>query len=209
MPRPRDNVQPKHQDQWNKAIDSVASGNGQGAVFTCKALAKNGCAPALGQIGRIYEFGLGGIRQDFKEAVKWFKLSIEAIDDLQSHLALARIYLQNPKLDANHKLALYHLDLLAENEVAGAYFGLGLVHEFGLGVPTDESLALDWYERAQLLGHLMARLHGNRIRFAEKPIRYFLPLIVTSLQVRYAKLRNPYDQRLAMWDDNKDTITIP
>ena len=131
--------------RWQAALETLLSGDGPGAVFQYKSLAADGCASALFQLGRIYEDGLCGVEQDFGEALTWFRHSIETVDDVASHLAVARIYLQTREFDPDRKLSQYHLELLAQNDVPAGHFGLGLMSEHGLTA-------------------ILARINGTRFR---------------------------------------------
>jgi TPR repeat protein len=201
-------MRPEHQEIWEAGIDSIMSGDGDGAIFIYRSLANDGCATALSQIGRIYEHGLAGIEQDFSEAIKWYKHSVETIDDVQSHLSLARIYLQDTNLDATRQLSLYHLTLLAENEVMGGYFGLGLLYDFGIGVEKNEELAEQWFAKAEGLGHVGGRLHRLKIRFLRKPSLYLIPLMVTSVKYHWMYFFTNNAHRLEMWDDPEEGLVV-
>ena len=208
MPKYREDIQPEDQGRWEAGLGSLASGDGDSAVFIYKALANDGCATALSQIGRIYEHGFAGIEQDFGEAIEWYKHSVETIDDLLSHLSLARIYLQDTSLDPTRQLALYHLNLLAENEIMGGYFGLGLMYDFGIGVEQDKETAEQWFSKAEALGHIGARLSRMKIRFFEEPVRYLIPLIATSVKYRWMYFFTKNAHRLEMWDDPESSLII-
>ena len=201
LPKYRDNSRPQHQERWQAGVDCIESGDGEGAVFVYKALANDGCVAALSQIGRIYEHGLAGVGKDFGEAVKWYLRSVETIHDLLSHLALARIYLQEPSLDPDRELALFHLNLLAEHEVMGGYFGLGLVYDFGVGIEEDKDLAEHWFAKAERLGHAGAKLALARNRFVREPARCLLPFIAASINFHWMYFFTKNGHRVEMWDD--------
>jgi TPR repeat protein len=202
----REDIRPEHQPRWDSGLESVVSGDGNGAIFIYKSLANDGCATALSQIGRIYEHGLAGVKKDFGEAIQWYKRSIETIDDLLSHLSLARIYFQDPSLDPTRELLHYHLNLLANNEVMGGYFGLGLAYTFGIGVDENEELADEWFAKAEASGHVGARLFRMKHRFLREPLRYVIPFVATSVKYHwlYFFTKNPH--RLEMWDDPKGAL---
>jgi TPR repeat protein len=80
-----------YKERWYEVADLHDSGDVAGAVFQLKRLAAEGFSPALAELGDKYEFGGGGIDVDLAEAVEWYKKSVEAIDDVRSHIGLARI----------------------------------------------------------------------------------------------------------------------
>jgi TPR repeat protein len=151
------------------------SGDGEGCKFLLKRMVADGKHSALCQLGFIYEVGCGGIQRDFPNAAKWYKQSIEAIDDINSHRGLARIYLQEFQLDPDHSLAKYHLDHLVYNEVMGGYFGLGYLYQKGLGVPKDFEKAAQFYKKAADMGHIVAQSGLNEIANKGK-LRNFLSI---------------------------------
>lgn len=64
---------------------------------------------------------------------------------------------------ADYETALREWDALAQFGDPKAQFGLGLMHTFGHGVPEDDVVAMDWYERSAKRGHPGAQLflgHG-------------------------------------------------
>ncbi|MDJ0938966.1 MAG: tetratricopeptide repeat protein [Woeseiaceae bacterium] len=189
------------EDRWQAALETLIGGDGEGAVFQYKALAIDGCASALFQLGRIYEDGLCGVEQDFTEALTWFRHSIETVDDVASHLAVARIYLQTTEFDPDRSLSKYHLRLLAENGVPAGNFGLGLMYHHGLGVDVDLKQAKDFYRSSAESGHLLANLRLTYLEFVEHPIKKALPLLRAWRAVRALTRKAPYDPRLGFFDD--------
>ncbi len=146
----------KYKKRWYEAADLFDAGDVAGAVFQLKRLASEGFSPAFAELGDKYEFGGGGIEVDLAAAVEWYKRSVEIINDVRSHMGLARIYLQDPELDPDHSLALYHLHVLTETDVMGGWYGLGLVHMQGVGTEKDLEAAQRCLEKAVRMGHLQA-----------------------------------------------------
>ncbi len=179
-------------------VRSLQELDGEGAVFVYVALAKDGCGAALAQLGRIYEIGVGETTPDFDAAVSWYKLSIEVVDEASSHLALARIYMQEPQRDPDRELTFYHLNLMDDNAVPAASFGLGLLHEHGIGVPPSSESARKYYSRSASLGHVEAKLRLAKIAFDESPIRNFLAFFRANREVRRLQRVSPGDPRLGL-----------
>jgi TPR repeat protein len=201
MPSYRNEPKPDHDERWRKALDEIERGNGEGAVFMYKSLAADGCAAALAQLGRIYEHGAGHIETDVDQAIKWYQRSIEIIDDVGSHLGLVRIYLGSTEIDKDRSLTLYHLKVLEQTDITAAYFALGLLHETGSAVEKDEAKAAAYYRKASERGHLLARLHLQRLTLAEKPIRTALAAIGTRFAMWRARRCDPTDPRLGLQEE--------
>ena len=84
--------------------------------------------------------------------------------------------------ETNYKKALRKLLPLAESGHAAAQYNIGVMHEWGNGVPQDNSLALKWYKRsAELfhkdaqnnLGALYSKGEGTEQSFVEA-LKWFL-----------------------------------
>ena len=190
-------------------VRSLKELDGEGAVFVYEALAKDGCGAALAQLGRICEFGAGSLKPDFDAAVRWYKLSVEVVDEASSHLALARIYMQEPQRDPDRELTFYHLNLMDHNAVPAASFGLGLLHEHGLGVPPSTELAREYYRKSADLGHVEAKLRLAKIAFDESPVRNFLALFRANREVRRLQKVSPCDPRLGLEYPVENFFEIP
>lgn len=199
---------PRHEERWKIGVRALEEHDGPGAVFVYEALAKDGCGAALAQLGRIYESGIGSLQADFDTAVRWYKLSIEVVDEASSHLALARIYMQEPDRDPGWTLTFYHLDLLDTNDVPAASFGLGLLHEHGMGVAACTETARTHYERAAALGHVEARFRLAKLAFDEAPFRNFFSLLKVSREIRRIQRVSPLDPRLGLEYPAKSYIDV-
>lgn len=209
MTQYRHTPKPSHDTSWQAALGRLKQGDGKGAAFLYSALAKDGCGAALTQLGRIYEFGVGNLEPDHEVAVEWYKRSVETIDDVGSHLALARIYLQTDRFDPDNHLALYHLRLLEKNDVAGAVFTLGLLYENGVGVERSLSMAREYYMRATNLGHILARVYLTKLDFEAKPLTNLLAFIRARCQFRRLQRLSPNDPRLGIDHVIQDSVYIP
>lgn len=153
----------KYKERWCEVADLHDSGDVAGAVFQLKKLASEGFSPALAELGDKYEFGGGGIEVDLAEAAEWYKKSVEASDDVRSHIGLARIYLQSKELDPDRSLSFYHMKLLADSDTMAGWFGLGLAYQHGIGTDLDLNAAEECYRNAVAKGHLVAGTHLAKI----------------------------------------------
>lgn len=147
-----ENVQER---DWQKAVDAYESQDYAGALFVYKKIAKYN-AEALVAIGNIYEWGGGGVEQDYLEAKKWYEKSIDTINDPKAHLGLGRLYYLGLGVGVDCGKSLYHFGLIEECDEPGALFALGCIYYDGLGVPVDEERAIAYFQGAIKLGHLLA-----------------------------------------------------
>ena len=84
--------------------------------------------------------------------------------------------------ETNYKKALEKLMPLAESGHAAAQYNIGVMHEWGNGVPQDNSQALKWYKRSAELSHkdaqnnlgaLYSKGEGTEQNFVEA-LKWFL-----------------------------------
>lgn len=156
-------------ERWIDAVNLYRKGDKSGALFRFKKLAKEGCAAALVEVGNIYERGGGGVSGNISEAETWYLRSVEVLDDPKAHLALGRIYLDSSVFLDRFEKAHYHLSLLKDSSEMGAFYGLGLIYEKGLGVQEDVEKSLTFYEAAIKLGHIGALRNSARLLFKVRP----------------------------------------
>lgn len=183
-------------DRWYEVAELHDAGDVAGAVFQLKRLAKEGFAPALVELGDKYEFGGGGIDVDLAEAVEWYKKSVEAIDDVRSHIGLARIYLQSEELDPDRSLSFYHLKLLADTDTMAGWFGLGFAYQRGIGAEVDLDAAESCFRNAIEKGHLVAGTHLAQVLLANDKPGGFKTALRFIPRVLWMKLFRPHDPRL-------------
>ena len=188
---------PDHDEPWKKAVNVFREGDKAGALFLFKKLANEGCAPALVEIGNIYEQGGGGVKQNFEKAIRWYLRSVEVLDDPQAHLGLGRVYLLHAGSEKDYANAYYHLSLLDEEEM-GALYALGYLFEFGLGVPKDEKKAIEFYQEASRLGHILALRNLARILIKSSFFKGLAVWFKACYLIFKTVLRNPSDRRLSI-----------
>ena len=188
-----------HDDRWLDAVKTFREGDRAGALFLFKRLAYEGCAPALIEVGNIYELGGRGVQKDYEEAKKWYIRAVEIIDDASAHLGLGRLYLKTGDSPNDFYNAHYHLDLLVDhNNHMGALYGLGLIYELGLGVDQDYSKAEGNYQQAIEQGHILAMKNLARIRLKESFSRGMTLWLKACIQILKVGYKNPYDPRLGI-----------
>lgn len=188
-----------HDCRWLEAVDTFQRGDRAGALFLFKRLANEGCAPALIEVGNIYELGGGGVHQDYLKAKEWYLHAVEVIDDVNAHLALGRLYLNTGASKSDFHNAHYHFKLLIDhNNHMGALYGIGLVYELGLGVDKNYSKAEDNYGRAIEQGHILAMKHLAKLRLKKYPVSSFALWMKASIKILKVGYENPYDPRLGI-----------
>ncbi len=100
---------------------------------------------------------LGGGQQDFKEAMKWYRLAA-----LQGHpqaqFSIGLLYDDGNGVPQNHEEAFRWFLLAAESGFARAQAGVGTAYMRGKGVPQDYKAALDWLRKAAERGDLMGEV---------------------------------------------------
>lgn len=120
--------------------------------------AENGIAEAWFFVAPMYANGQG-VPQDYKEAVKWYRLAAEQGTALEKE-----------KVDKlkkkNTPQALKFLTNDGESGVVEAQFNLGVMYARGLGVPQDYKQAVRWYRLAAEQGNAKAQyitglMHAN------------------------------------------------
>ncbi len=123
-------------------------------------------APALNQIGIMYELGTG-VTRDYTEAAAWFrKAADQGLAIAQSNLAMLHIKSLAMYEDGSGvtndpaAVAAWHRNA-AELGVPAAQYHLGLMYEDGREVAKDDKEALKWYRRASIQGYWQA---GDRLR---------------------------------------------
>ncbi len=158
----------EHDEKWVQAVSVFNDGDVEGALFLFKRLADEGCAPALTEIGNIYEHGWG-VQRDLDKAIEWYTCAVDLIDDLNAHLGLGRSYFARRLSIADYERARYHfIRLIEEKNHRGALYGLGILYEFGLGVEQSYDYAERYYQLAVEQGHLLALRNMARIAFRRK-----------------------------------------
>lgn len=179
------------------SIELYKRGRGEEMLANLNRILADGCPSALSMLGTVYETGCGVVEISPENAVRYYLRSIEALDDVNSHLGVSRIYLENPILDPGRDLVRYHLELLASNDIVGGVYGLGLLHQHGVGIPQDHEVALKYFERAANLGHLGAKVALFQMKGA-KGVLGLIKVAWTVLQFKILERMRPSDPRLGL-----------
>jgi len=84
-----------------------------------------------------------GVPQDYKEAVKWWKLAAEQ-GDTQAQYNLGQMYYKGQGVPQDYKEAVKWYRLAADQGDAFAQSNLGVMYALGKGVPQDYVSAHMW-----------------------------------------------------------------
>jgi len=118
--------------------------------------ARTGKAEAQFNIGDCYYEGIGGLNQDYKEAVRWFSLSAKQ-GNASAQYELALCYMAGKGVSTDLKESVRMYRLAADQGYAGAQCVLGRCYSSGFGVPEDAKEAVRWYRLAADQGHVASQ----------------------------------------------------
>jgi TPR repeat protein len=124
------------------AANAYVAGNYGKAKDLLKPLAEDGDASAQWMFGHMYHDG-NGVPQDYKEAVKWYRLAAEQGDAL-AQTDLGAMYLKGQGILQEYTEAAKEFRLAAEQGFGAAQWYLGTMYLSGKGVPQNFVLAHMW-----------------------------------------------------------------
>ena len=138
---------------------TVQAGN---LFATQMKLAKLGDAEAQFNIGEMYEIGFS-VKQDKKEARYWISRSAN-----QKHEAAGFKLLywdvEKDGLKGKNKARVNELNNKAKQGNAQAQYYLGKMYAHGVGINKNSDVAIDWLNKAALVGVLEAELELTSVR---------------------------------------------
>jgi len=106
--------------------------------------------------GWNYEKGEGGVKQDYVQAVKWYRLAAERGDaDAQNRLGVCYANGYGVGKDVETAYALFRKS--AEHGHAGGQRNMGLCYRNGWGVAVDMGEAVEWFRKAAEQGDAWAQ----------------------------------------------------
>ena len=125
-------------------------------------LAKLGDAEAQFNVGEMFEIGFS-VKQDKKEARYWISRSAN-----QKHEAAGFKLLywdvERDGLKGKNKAKMNELNKLAKQGNAQAQYYLGKMYAHGVGINKNSDVAIDWLNKAALVGVLEAELELASVR---------------------------------------------
>jgi len=113
------------------------------SVQETTSAARKGDAAAQLKLGEMYDLG-EGVTQDYKEAVKWYRLSAEQ-GNATARFALAEMYKNSDGVPKNIQTAIKWYRLAAEQNYSMAQLLLANLYNVGQGVARDPVAAYALY----------------------------------------------------------------
>ncbi len=108
--------------------------------------------------GVKYYSGRNGVRQDYVEAAKWFRLAASR-GHAKAQNFLGLMYDEGKGLEEDDEEAVKWYRLAAEQGYAPAQSNLGMMYDNGEGVEEDDEEAVKWYRLAAEQGHAGAQFN--------------------------------------------------
>lgn len=129
-----------------------------------KKLSDEGNSKAQTRLGFMYYKGLG-VKKDFENAVKYYKLAIENNENDRAALTnLGWMYQRGWGVNKNLKLSSELYLKAAEMNYAAAQNKIAESFEFGRGVKKNYEKAIYWYEQASKNGYRKAKQRVLRVK---------------------------------------------
>ena len=120
------------------------------------ANAKAGNARAQMLVADCYLNGTNGVKKNYKEAVKWYRLAAEqGLAVAQYNLAFC--YYNGYGVSQSYAEAVKWYRLAAEQGDATAQFNLGVCYYIGKGVAKNRATAIRWWKKAAAQGDSKAQ----------------------------------------------------
>jgi uncharacterized protein len=103
-----------------------------------------------------------GVTQDYKEAVKWFRLGAEQGNRMAQY-NLALMYENGQGVTQNYEEAVKWYRSSAEQRIAEAANNLAVMYSIGDGITQDVVYAHMWWNIAAAAGHSIAQENRDRV----------------------------------------------
>lgn len=192
---------PKNRDQrFEEIVQLFETGyeNDKELLKEFISLLDEGCEEANFYIGCIYETGEKGIEKDLEKAIFYYSKGIENVGDVESYLALARIYFYGIDGHENFEQSYEYYSLVERESKNGiASFMLGKFFLNGTFVEKDFNKAEELFMNAAGKGYVyglrnlanLEKLKGNKFK------SMYLTLKSAILAIKIA-IKDPSDVRL-------------
>ena len=136
---------------FQKGFAAYNAGDFATALQEWTPLAEAGDEVAQYSLALMYNNG-EGVLQDYKEAVKWYRLAAEQ-GYVQAQYNLGNSYSTGEGVLQDYKEAVKWYRLAAEQGYAAAQSNLAVMYERGNGILQDNTMAHVWYNIASANGH--------------------------------------------------------
>jgi uncharacterized protein len=120
-------------------------------VDDCRMKAEQGNAEAQSNLGGMY-FNGQGVSQDYKEAVKWYRLAVGQGNSFAQN-NLGHAYENGEGVPQDYKEAVKWYRLAAEQGDAEAQNNLGVMYDKGRGIDQDYVMAYMYWDIAAVNGY--------------------------------------------------------
>ncbi len=114
-------------------------------------------------LGLLYEWGEGGVAEDYAQAPALYRLAAAQNFD-EAQFRLGHMYYDGYGVAQDHAEALRLYQLAAAQGHPVALYWVARCHELGQGVRKNKAEAIRWYRRAQTAGHPKAAAALQRLR---------------------------------------------
>lgn len=146
---------------FSSAAKGVEAGD-PGALARLKAIAEAGHPPAQFFLGKLYETGEHGVKQNLVEARRWTAQAAEGGDAAAMHnLALFEFRGEGGPQDLAGAARWFRA--AAEQGVVDSQYNLGLLYQSGSGVAQDPTQAYAWFAIAAAGGDSQSRANARAL----------------------------------------------
>ena len=175
-----------------------SSDNEKEYLDTFISLLDEGCEEASFYIGCVYEEGLKGEKRDIEKAIFYYERSEEHVGDVESLLALGRIYYFGIDVSIDYEKSFEYFSLIEKQTKNGiASFMLGKFYLNGILVEEDLSKAEELFTNAVEKGYVYGlRNMADLEKKKGNKLRGFLYIIRAVIKTFKIALKNPKDVRL-------------
>lgn len=146
-----DGVDPQRAKAFADAGDAYGRGDFNAAFKGWRRLADEGLAPALYNLGVMFEHGRG-MAVDYRRAAAWYRRAARRREPA-AMVNLARLLFEGRGIERDEGEAVRLLEEAASLGSAPAQFNLGVVFLRGMGTAVDIEEAAVWFEMAAEAGH--------------------------------------------------------
>ena len=143
-------------NDYGTALSAYLDGDHQTAFALFSTLAEQGDAGAQFNLGVMYEFGRGNLKNG-REAFRWYKKAAEQ-GVAEAQFNLGNMYRKGEGTAKDDAEAFKWYKKAAEQGVAEAQNSLGVMYEFGRGTLKNGREAFRWFKKAAEQGNALAQL---------------------------------------------------
>jgi len=144
--------------EFNDAVQTAVGEKDYSKAFeSARINAQRGDPKAQGELGLLYEKGLGTM-QDGKKAAYWLSEAAQK-GDADSQNNLGYLYFNGHGVAEDYAQALKWFQKAADQGLASAQSNLGLIYGAGLGLPKDYPKALECFKKAAAQDDLDAQVN--------------------------------------------------